>query len=69
MVHAYNPSYSRGRDQDNCSLKPAQAIVCQTLSRKTLYKKSTGGVAEGEGLEFKPRTAKKKKKKETVKNA
>jgi hypothetical protein len=22
MAHAYNPSYSRGRDQENCSSKP-----------------------------------------------
>jgi hypothetical protein len=23
-AHAYNPSYSGGRDQKNCGLKPAQ---------------------------------------------
>jgi hypothetical protein len=25
VVHACNPSYSGGRDQDNCGLRPAQA--------------------------------------------
>jgi hypothetical protein len=25
VAHAYDPRYSEGRDQENCSLKPAQA--------------------------------------------
>jgi hypothetical protein len=25
MAHTYNPSYSGGKDQEDCSLKPAQA--------------------------------------------
>jgi hypothetical protein len=29
-------------------------IVCKTLSRKTLRKNRVGGVAQGEGPEFKP---------------
>jgi hypothetical protein len=38
-------------------------IVHKTLSRKTLHKNRAGGVAEGEGPEFKPQYHKKKKKK------
>jgi hypothetical protein len=34
------------------------------LSRKTLHKNRAGEIAQGEGLEFKPSTEKKKKKKE-----
>jgi hypothetical protein len=33
--------------------QPGQ-IVCETLSLKTLHKNRTGGVAQGEGPEFKP---------------
>jgi hypothetical protein len=42
--------------------QPGQ-IVCETLSQKNLHKNRTGGVAQGEGLEFKPQYCKKKKKK------
>jgi hypothetical protein len=47
MAHACNSSYSGGRDQEDCSLKPAQAnsqpgkIVPDTLSRKKTTKKRT----------------------------
>jgi hypothetical protein len=34
MAHAYNPSYSGGRDQETHSLKLARAIVHETLSQK-----------------------------------
>jgi hypothetical protein len=37
-------------------------IVCKTLSRETLHKIRAGGVAQGEGPEFKPYYRKKKKK-------
>jgi hypothetical protein len=33
MVHACNPSYSGGRDQEDCSWKPAQ-ILCNILFGK-----------------------------------
>jgi hypothetical protein len=33
VAHAYKPSYSEGRDQENCSLRPAQA-KSETLSHK-----------------------------------
>jgi hypothetical protein len=50
VAHAFNLSYSGGRDQEDCNSKPAQA----NSSRKTLHKNRAGGVAEGEGPEFKP---------------
>jgi hypothetical protein len=36
VAHAYNPSYSGGRDQDDCSSKPAQA----NSSRDSIWKKT-----------------------------
>jgi hypothetical protein len=41
--------------------------VHETLSRKPITKNWTGGVAQGEGPEFKPQYHKKKKKKLTMK--
>jgi hypothetical protein len=38
-------------------------IVCKTLSRKILHKSRAGGVAQGEGPEFKPQYRQKKKEK------
>jgi hypothetical protein len=32
MAHAYNPSYSGGRDQEDGGAKPAGQIVYETLS-------------------------------------
>jgi hypothetical protein len=68
VAHAYNPSYSGGRDQEDHDLKPVWANSSQdpvskknTITRKN---KRTVGVAEGEGPEFKPQYHKKKKKKE-----
>jgi hypothetical protein len=43
-------------------LRPAQQIVLETLSPKTLHKNRAGGVAQGEGPEFKPDYHKKRKK-------
>jgi hypothetical protein len=42
--------------------QPGQ-IVLETLSQKNLSQKRAGGVAQGEGPEFKPQYSKKKKKK------
>jgi hypothetical protein len=36
-------------------------IVCETLSWKIFHKNKAGGVAQNEGPEFKPSTAKKSK--------
>jgi hypothetical protein len=51
VTHAYNPSYSRGRDQEDCGSKQ---IVHKSLSQKYLsQKKRAGRVAHGVGPEFK----------------
>jgi hypothetical protein len=42
-------------------LKTIQQIVCEMLSQKTLHKNRAGGVAQGEGPEFKSQYSKKKK--------
>jgi hypothetical protein len=61
VAHACNPSYSRGRDQEDLGLKSVQ-IVRETLSRKNPSQKRAGGVAQGKGLEFKPQYCKRKEK-------
>jgi hypothetical protein len=48
MAHAYNPSYSGGKYQEYCVLKPARQIDHETLSQKYLQ------VAQGIGPEIKP---------------
>jgi hypothetical protein len=54
LAHAYNPSYSGGRDQEDCGSKQPRQIVCKTLSQKNSSQKRAGRVAQGEGPEFKP---------------
>jgi hypothetical protein len=61
VVHACNPTYSGGRDQEDCGLKPVQANSSQDPISKNLHKNRTGRVAQGEGPEFKPQCCKKKK--------
>jgi hypothetical protein len=39
VAHICNPSYSGGRYKEDCSLKPAWQIVCETLSQKYLTEK------------------------------
>jgi hypothetical protein len=56
VAHTCNPSYSGGRDQEGHSLKPVQAA---SLSQKTHHKNRAGGVAQGEGPDFKPQYRKK----------
>jgi hypothetical protein len=58
---SYNPSYSEGRDQEDQSLKPAQANGSwDYLKKKSLHKKKkkmgrvAGKVAQGIAPEFKP---------------
>jgi hypothetical protein len=45
MAHAYNPSYSGGRNQEEHSWKPGQ-IVCETLSQRNPSQKRACGVAQ-----------------------
>jgi hypothetical protein len=69
VAHAYNPSNSRGRDQEDPGLKPAQANSLKApISKKKKKKKSQKKgwwSAQGIGPKFKPqRHTKKKRKKE-----
>jgi hypothetical protein len=63
VAHACNPCYSGGRDQEDCSLKPAQGNSSRDFISKipTTKKKRAGGVAQGVGPEFKPQYWKKSK--------
>jgi hypothetical protein len=62
MAHAYNLSYSGGRDQEDCSLKPTWANSSQDpISKKTHHKKRAGGVAQGIGSVFKLQYCQKRK--------
>jgi hypothetical protein len=67
MAHACNPSYSGGRSQEDHGLKPAQVNSSRDPISKIPITKRAGGVAQGEGPEFKPQYQKKKKKKEKKK--
>jgi hypothetical protein len=61
VTHACIPSYSGGRDQEDCGLKPAQAnSSCDPHLKKTLHKKRAGGVAQGVGPELELQYHKKK---------
>jgi hypothetical protein len=64
VTHACNPSYSGGRDQEDCGLKPAQANRSWDPAQKYPSLKGTCGVAQGKGSEFKPQYCKKNLKKE-----
>jgi hypothetical protein len=68
LLKNYIPVYSGGRDQEDHGLKPAQQTVHETLSYKTLHKRySAGGVAQGDGPEFKPQYCKKNETQSTQK--
>jgi hypothetical protein len=46
VAHACNPSYSRGRDQEDHSSKPVQAdSLRDPISKKNPSQKRSGGVA------------------------
>jgi hypothetical protein len=62
VAHAYNPSYLGGRDQEDHGLKPAWA----NSSERSYLKNRAGGVAQGEGPEFKPSSAQQKKHMQSV---
>jgi hypothetical protein len=54
VVHACNPSYSGGRDQEDRDLKPAQANSSWDPIKKKKSQKRAGRVAQGRNPEFKP---------------
>jgi hypothetical protein len=58
VAHAYNPSYSTGRDQEDPGSKPAWGNSLQDPILKIPITKR----AQGEGPEFKPQYLKKKKR-------
>jgi hypothetical protein len=62
VAHACNPNYSGSRDQEDRGLKPTQANSSRDPISKNPSQNRAGGVAEGEGPEFKPKYCKKKKK-------
>jgi hypothetical protein len=63
VAHSCNPSYSGGKDQEDCSSKPAQANGSQDpISKKTHHKKGLVEWLKVLALSSNPSTAKKKKK-------
>jgi hypothetical protein len=58
VAHACNPCYSGGRDQEDCSSKPAWANSFWAPISKISNIKRAGGVVQGEDPEFKPSTKK-----------
>jgi hypothetical protein len=72
MLETYtcNPSYSGGRDQEDCSSKPAWASSLQdSISKKTLHKKRLVEWLKVQALSSSPSNHKKKKKKKRKKRA
>jgi hypothetical protein len=63
VAHAYNPSYSGGRDQEDHGLKPAWANSSQDpiLKKKKIRKKGLVEWLKVKALSSNPITAKKKK--------
>jgi hypothetical protein len=59
VAHTCNPSWSGGRDQEDCGSRPAWANNSPDPILINLTK-STGGVVQGVGPEFKPQYCKKK---------
>jgi hypothetical protein len=64
VAHECTPSYSGSRDQEDCSSESAWANSSRDPILKNLTTKYwAGGVAQGEGSEFKPQYRKKGEKK------
>jgi hypothetical protein len=61
VAHACNPSYSKGRDQEEHGSKSAWQIVCETLSRKLFPKIVLVEWLKVKALISSPSTRKKKK--------
>jgi hypothetical protein len=59
VAHTCNPSYSESKRSGQSKPAPSKQFL-KTLSQKTLHKNGAGGVAQGEGPEFKPKYYKKK---------
>jgi hypothetical protein len=63
VAHTCNPTYSAGKNQEDGSLKPAQANNLRDPISEIPNTKKDGGVAHGVGPEFKLQYCKKKKNK------
>jgi hypothetical protein len=64
VAHAYNPSYSGGRDLEDRGSKPARANSLRALvSKKPITKNCAGGVAQAL---VPPKKKKKERKKEKL---
>jgi hypothetical protein len=65
VSHTCNPSYSGGRDQEDCSSKPSQANSSQDLIKKSLHRQKVGLVEwlKVKALSSNPRPQKEKKEK------
>jgi hypothetical protein len=62
VAYAFDPGYSGGRDQEDQNLKPDQANSSRDpILKNPIMKSWAGGMAQGEGPEFKPQYRKKKK--------
>jgi hypothetical protein len=59
VAHTCNPSYSGGRDQEDCGLKSAPANSSRPHLETHPSQKRAGGVAQGVGPEFKLQYCKK----------
>jgi hypothetical protein len=64
VAHVFNPSYSRGRDQEDYGSKSTQA----NSSRDPISKNSLQKRAQGVGPEFKSQYYKKRKKEKKKKS-
>jgi hypothetical protein len=62
VAHAYNPSYSGGRHQEDRGSKPAWGNSLRDSILKNPSQKRAGGMAQGVGPEFKSQYHKKKKR-------
>jgi hypothetical protein len=66
VAHAYNSSYSGGRDQEDCGSKPAWTNSSQDpISKKSFTKRGLVEWLKVEALSSSTSTAKKKEKKKT----
>jgi hypothetical protein len=62
VAYAYNPSYSGGKDQEDCSSKPAQANTSmRPYFKKPFTKIGLVGWFKVKALSSSPSTAKKRK--------
>jgi hypothetical protein len=69
VVHTYNPSYSGGREQEDCGSKPAWTNSSQdTISKKPFTKIGLVEWLKVKALSSSPSTAKKQKGKKETKN-